>query len=136
MLSVNKQCIAALVEVNAGRLCGAIGKTCESNHGLGRSMRAAMARRRYPDIVSTAGSWGCCWIFGDVEVAVLVERKVVGKFKISRRIEADFYVVVHERCVMTTTAVRLAKINREDSIVTRTCDGNVKRIGAASIIPG
>ena len=130
MLCVDKQGGPTEIKINSGGLGIAIGERCKSDHGRGRTMLIGSIRRNCnPDVIAAMSRRRSRWIFRDIEIAVLIERQIVGQFEISGGIHANLYVIVNESTAVILSTCAFAQIDRQYSVLTGYRD--VKRVSAA-----
>ena len=90
--------------------------------------------RGHPDVVAQPLAAGehSARILADVQVARAVEREVVGRLEVERRIHAGTGVVGDVRCAVVAATRRLAQIDGEHPVFAR--DGDIQDVGATAIV--
>ena len=90
--------------------------------------------RGHPDVVAQPLAAGehSTRILADVQVARAVEREVVGRLEVERRIHAGTCVVSNERGAVVAATVWLAQVDGEHPVFAR--DGDIQDVGATAIV--
>jgi hypothetical protein len=83
-------------------------------------------RNCHPDVVTATCGRRRRWI----------ERQVVRKLEIRRRVHANFDVIINKRCRVAWTTFGFAQVDRKYTIITRSRNRGVQSIRAAAIVAG